>query len=708
MWKLLNSLFYFSLDRILFFGILALGFVTIAGAQHVDLTITPSKKNHTHISELKEHGYVVTTTGTDPYFGLLGADIELKPDTIFAFQYQTSAKVKFIQLFLSPGEKESESITLPGLNPSSTWTTYWAELGDLLPHLENRALDGFRLDLGNQKGISVRIKNFVLRDPLENEKNILREKEDLERAARNEHDFLVQYLERDYPIEIARLEAKEESVFIELQELRHPGGIGYIVSLPMDANETSLEYAQAHAKYLPDESGSFKAEIQELTIEEALRRKFAVVWYDRYGKKAEKLFTPLRYVDSIQSRNDYQEEKPKNRKGLGDYNTRKPQSDIDDLDIGSVTVNIVLGDILATRSELIKGAETHHYAGRDWYVNPGKVRQLDETLKAASKKDLIVSAILLLPQASGFLDKDLGKTMVHSKADPSGIFTMPAMNQAEGVVAYAAIIDYLAQRYHRADKKFGRIHHWIIHNEVNSGWVWTNAGDLSPEKYMELYVKSMRLTHNISRLYNPHSKVFISLDHHWTARHGKHGYSGKKLLDLLVKFCELDGQFDWGIAFHPYPENLFDPKVWDDNQAQYSVDTPKITFKNIDVLVRYLSQDSFLYNGKPRTIHFSEQGLNSLDYSRKALLDQAAGMAYAWHKLQKHPSIEVFHYHNWIDNRHEGGLKIGLRKFRDHKDDPLGIKPIWQVFKAIGTEGEKEAFDFALPIIGVDDWESVP
>ena len=131
-------------------------------------------------------------------------------------------------------------------------------------------------------------------------------------------------------------------------------------------------------------------------------------------------------------------------------------------------------------------------------------------------------------------------------------------------------------------------------------------------------------------------------------------------MDLLLDFSHAEGDFDWALAFHPYPQNLFEPRVWEDNQVKFSFDTPKITFKNLEVLDAWMKQPRAAFNGRPRAVHLSEQGLNSRDYSEKSLLDQAAGMTYAWNKYKNLSSIEVFHYHNWVDNRGEGGLRIGL------------------------------------------------
>jgi hypothetical protein len=287
---------------------------------------------------------------------------------------------------------------------------------------------------------------------------------------------------------------------------------------------------------------------------------------------------------------------------------------------------------------------------------------------------------------------------------------MPNFTSADGVRAYGAALDFLARRYSGPPERavHGRIHHWILHNEVDAGWVWTNAGEKTAAQYMDLYHKSMRMAHLIARQYDPHARAFISLTHHWAKAGEPRFYTARGQLDLLLDFSRAEGDFNWGIAHHPYPQDLFNPRVWEDDQATASMDTPKITFKNIEVLDRWVNQPRAMYLGKHRrTVHLSEQGLNSRDYSEKSLRDQAAGMAYAWKKVKNLDSIEVFHYHNWIDHPAEGGLRIGLRKFPDDPGEPLGKKPIWHVYRALATEGEDAAVDFAKKVIGIRDWSEV-
>ena len=109
-----------------------------------------------------------------------------------------------------------------------------------------------------------------------------------------------------------------------------------------------------------------------------------------------------------------------------------------------------------------------------------------------------------------------------------------------------------------------------------------------------------------------------------------------------------------------------------------------------------------------RSVYLTEQGPNSPDYSARALAEQAAALAFVWQKIRRLDTIEGFHYHNWADNRREGGLRIGLRRFPDDPDEPLGRKPIWHVYRALDTPDEAAAIAFALPLIGIGAWDEAP
>ena len=411
------------------------------------------------------------------------------------------------------------------------------------------------------------------------------------------------------------------------------------------------------------------------------------------------------YADDVKAKYDLPHEVPASKKGIGGFGANRFASDLDSLDITSVTVNMWLGFMSLTSSD---DAIPFDYNGRTYYADRKAIEGFDKTLQYTAARDVIVNAIVLIAPERSFADKAAGRLFEHPDFDPAGIYTMPNMTTLESLNLYAAAIDFLAERYSRPDKKYGRVHHWIAHNEVDAGWVWTNAGIKTPLRFMDIYIKSMRLLYYTARKYSPHPEVFITLTHYWQSRHNEYCYPSAQLLELLVDYTQAEGDFKWGVAHHPYPQSLFEPKSWLDDQATFDYDTPQITFKNLEVLDAWIKQPRALYQGKiKRTVFLSEQNPNSKDYSEEALREQAAGMAYAMKKLEACDGIDAYQMHGWFDQRAEGGLRIGVRRFMDDETDPGGRKPAWFVFQAFGTDREDEVFEFAKDIIGIDDWDQV-
>lgn len=412
-----------------------------------------------------------------------------------------------------------------------------------------------------------------------------------------------------------------------------------------------------------------------------------------------------RAFDRVIARSESQWPALRSRKGLGAWGPGRPEEDLDELGVGGVTVNVLLDTFIFT--EPGEGRTPFQSQGQQWYAHDAALLQLDQTLLAAAKRDLLVSVIVLVRQGDQCMDRAWGEAVAHPSATRDGIFVMPNVESEKGTRAYVAALELLAERYSRDSGEHGRIHHWIMHNEVNSGWVWTNAGSRSVLSFSDLFCRSLRITQSVIKQFDRRSQVFVSLDHHWTSRHNEQCYGAKQLLGSLLAISHAEGDFDWAVAHHPYPQDLFEPRTWRDQQATISFDTEKITYNNIEVLVQWLDRPAAWFNGRPRRIHLTEQGLNSRSYSERDLLNQAAGMAFVWHKLSRLDTIELFHYHNWVDNRHEGGLRIGLRRFPDDEQEPHGKKPIWFVYQALETEREAEATAFALEVIGIPDWSAV-
>jgi len=350
--------------------------------------------------------------------------------------------------------------------------------------------------------------------------------------------------------------------------------------------------------------------------------------------------------------------------------------------------------------------------GRSFVFRRSYVESLDRQIKPLSDAGAAVSLILLNYQNS---DEKLNKILLHPGYDKACPNRLSAFNTstAEGLAWYKAGMEFLAARYSAKGYPHGRVVNYIVGNEVNSHWYWANMGRVSMEEFAADYLRAVRLCHTAVRKFSSSARVFISLEHHWNLRYPgcdeKQGFAGRPFVDHFNSLAKAGGNFDWHVAFHPYPENLFNPRTWNDKSATFADDTPRITFKNLEMLPRYLRRTELLFDGKSRRIILSEQGFHS-DGTPEGELAQAAAYCYAYYQSDRLLEIDAFILHRHIDHGHEGGLNLGLWR-RDTNSPsasaPLSKKPIYEVFRAADTPEWEKAFEFALPIIGIRSWKEI-
>jgi hypothetical protein len=678
-----------------------LGVCAMSPAEPV-VTFVPVADN-IHNATLKDVGdgsFEIVTTGPDPFVFLKMTGGAFAPELhVLAFEYASPQGTDNLQVYAFPPLGESTSVTGPGLALSEGWSSHSVDIAAALANVKGK-LEGLRIDPGNHPGKLIRIRNIVLRAPNERERQLAAQAEARRAELKARDKRMTAYLHRTFPATVENVVVGADTVEIT-GDTRGAGEGLWLADIPLWSDPTALDRVPSLTAI--NVNGRFTLKLNRYDgSRDRLLSRWALVRRKADGLE---LASAAHYADAVTPQRDVPEQRPRSKKGLGGFWLHSGVvSDLDDLGISAVTVNILLNGLFSTTPNA--GWSPFQYGGRTYYVNDESIKGYDRILTETATRNIVVSAIILIAQGHNAPEGSWSRLVAHRDAHPSGIFVMPDMDSRDGVLAYAAAMDYLAKRYCKAEGP--RIHHWILHNEINAGWIWTNAGDKTDTLYMDLYHRSMRLAHLIARQYDAHSKAFISLEHHWNYTPEPRFYRGKRLLELLSDFCRTEGDFEWALAFHPYPDSLLVPRTWEDGHTDFTLDTPKITFRNLEVLDAWSKLKETWYRGKtPRTIHCTEQGLNSPDYSEKSLREQAAGMAYTWKKLKRLDSIEAFQYHAWIDNRAEFGLRIGLRRFSDDAEEPWGRKPIWFVYQAMGTEREDEVFAPYLSVVGVKSWDEV-
>lgn len=345
--------------------------------------------------------------------------------------------------------------------------------------------------------------------------------------------------------------------------------------------------------------------------------------------------------------------------------------------------------------------------GREFHFRRRYVEQLDRQIKPLSDHGVIVN-LIVLAYASG--NADIDRILLHPNYDPKAPNRLGAFNSEtdEGKAWLIATLEFLAERWSQPDEEYGRVCGYIIGNEVNSHWWWANMGHVSLDEFTRSYQQVVRWMHGAIRRQSSWARVYISLEHHWNIRYpagsATQAFAGRPFLEAFARQVRAapQGDFDWHLAFHPYPEDLFDAKFWEDESATDTDETPRITFKNIERLTEYLAQPHLLYEGQPRRIILSEQGFHS-DGTEEGELIQAAAYCLAYRKVDSIDGIDAFILHRHVDHPREGGLNLGLRRYlKDSPERPK--KPIWDCFQKADTDQWQAAFEFALPIVGKETW----
>jgi hypothetical protein len=342
----------------------------------------------------------------------------------------------------------------------------------------------------------------------------------------------------------------------------------------------------------------------------------------------------------------------------------------------------------------------------------GYIESLDRQIRPLTDAGVVVSLILLAYQSG---DPALNEVLLHPSYDKAAPNHLGAFNTvtADGVLYFKACVEFLAHRFGDPKVYHGRVAGFILGNEVNSHWFWANMGRVSMETFAEDYLRTARIANTALRKVSSSARLYLSLEHHWNIRYpggdASQAFPGRAFLDYFNLRAKEQGDFDWHLAFHPYPENLFEPRTWKDKSATTNEDTPRITFKNLEILPRYLSRSEMLYRSRPRHIILSEQGFHTVN-SPDGELWQAAAYAYSYRKTAQLPGIDAFILHRHVDHGAEGGLNLGLwtRNLQARSAaEPLAKKKIYEVFKAADTSDWRRAFEFALPVIGIKAWEEV-
>lgn len=679
----------------------------------VTLSINTQQDSQLNLSVSEDSIYTITgkTGNTDPYFFINKLESDAPEECcVLEFTYTLTEDIDNFEIFfidetgnIEPARSSSFGI----IKSSDEWATYALRLKKKRKEFNWGFIDEkLRLDIGSTDRTKMQIKDMKLRAMNEEEKKAEEEEDNAENEKSKYEQAIKDYLTKDYPCRITNIDVSSDQITITGNCTGE--GTFFLAEIPTFVDLFKTDKIDEAYK-IPLTQASFTQTVDRRRIingfiYDGLLSRWAIF---KEGTEKDELVSHAHYADKIAPIRSIEALNPAGKKGLGGIiNSPYLESDIRDLGITSATINVC--PVLFMHSTRQADDIEHQYNGKTYYFSKSFLESnLDAPLKIAAKYNVAVAGILLFhPAATAGVDPIIASILQHPDYSAKGTYTMPNMTNIESTDYYAAILDFLAQRY---STKEMRITHWIMHNEIDGAINWVNMGEPEVATFMETYQRSIRMCYNIMHQYDQNARVYIPFTHGWTKAAGGGWYQVTDMLDMLNLYSQAEGDFFWAPACHSYPEQLGNPEVWNDKNATFSMKTQFVSLKNLEVLNKWVLTESNKYQGvHNRSIWLSETGTGTpVTPSEEDNIKQAAGFAYGWKKIKALEGIEGIQWHNWFDNPAEAVL-LRLR-FQEGTGKPEAgqPKPVWHTYQKAGTAEEEEYFKQYLPVIGIPDWNII-
>lgn len=368
--------------------------------------------------------------------------------------------------------------------------------------------------------------------------------------------------------------------------------------------------------------------------------------------------------------------------------------ELTDLEVKHTIYNIPLSTFMGETTDEDYPTIVYTFEGKEYHFNGKVVNDYDGLFSYLETMGMCSTAVVLNDWNDAHME------MIHPKArnQKSGAYYyMFNTEEAEGVKTLEAVAEFLAQRY--SSGEHGMVHNWVIANEINQfkTWNYMNTKDLA--YYTQEFEKSFRIFYQAIKSKYANARVYFSVDHDWNSNHGsnKNYFNVKDLLAAFNDVARAHGNYDWGIAIHPYPEPLTRVNYWS-SENDKTQDAEVLTIMNLSVLTDLLGQEEYLdTEGEMRSITITELGFSS----RSGEKLQAAAFAYCYFIVDANPHIDAFILNRQTDAPEEvvSGLAFGLYEY-NHSE-----KYLKEVFRYIDTDRAQEYTEFMLNILGAESLE---
>lgn len=382
------------------------------------------------------------------------------------------------------------------------------------------------------------------------------------------------------------------------------------------------------------------------------------------------------------------------KKGLLLDPTMLKTPELTDLGVKHAIYNIPLSHIMGeTTNEFLPTIE-YEYEGTTYLFNGAAINGYDELFVYLNERGMSTTAVVLNDWNEEHME------LIHPEArekDSKAYYYMFNAADAEGVKTMEAVASFLAGRYDGGEH--GIVHSWVIANEINQNKIWNYLDTADVDYYAQEFERGMRIFYQAIKSEYANARVYFSIDHDWNSNKmaSTKYFNARDLVRAFNDAALLHGNYDWGIAIHPYPQPMTRVNYWSQHYDK-TPDAEIVSIMNLGVLTDFLGQEEYLdTKGEVRSITITELGFSSKSGEKL----QAAAFAYCYYITEANPYIDAFIMNRQTDAPEEvkQGLAFGIYEY-DHSE-----KYIKDVFRYIDTDQAEEHTEFMLNILEAESLE---
>lgn len=370
------------------------------------------------------------------------------------------------------------------------------------------------------------------------------------------------------------------------------------------------------------------------------------------------------------------------------------KAELTDLGVKHAIYNFPLSAIMGQTTNQDYPTILYSYEGKEYEFNGAAINSYDGLFTYLTGQDMCTTAVVLNDWNENFTQ------MIHPGArnrEGGALYYMFNTREEEGTKMLEATACFLAERY--SGKEHGTVSNWVIANEINQHKTWNYLDTKDIVYYAGEFEKAFRIFYQAIKSNYANAGVYFSIDHEWNSNggHNRVYFNGREMIEQFNAAAGRHGNYDWGIAIHPYPDPLTRVNYWS-LEYDKTPDAKLLTIMNLNVLTDFLEQEEYLNpNGQVRKISITELGFSSR-FGEKL---QAAAFAYCYYIVEANPYVEALILSRQTDAPEEvvQGLALGIYEYDGSE------KFLKDIFRYIDTEQSSEYTEFMLNILGAESIE---